>query len=133
MTAIRLSFPVLYQELGMRKILASDGTSVLKVGYIAPVADPVPGGPRFAATLYATPGAPGHLPHGESSGGTAESLDKLADLLRQRLAERGTWWETAEHPFDAGEGSRELSGPGRDLLREAIAEQDADEIARDAS
>lgn len=30
-----------------------------------------------------------------------------------------------EHPFDAGEGSRELSGPGRELLRQAIADEDA--------
>jgi hypothetical protein len=96
-TAFRLSFPVLYQELGMRKILASDGAAVLKVGYIAPVANPVPGGPRFAAVLYATSGAPGRLPRGEVGGGTGVSLDGLAEHLRQRLAGRGPWWEAA--PF----------------------------------
>jgi hypothetical protein len=31
----------------------------------------------------------------------------------------------AERPFDAGEGSRELSGPGRELLATAIADEDA--------
>jgi hypothetical protein len=31
----------------------------------------------------------------------------------------------AEHPFDAGEGSRELSGPGRGLLTAAVAKDDA--------
>jgi hypothetical protein len=48
---------------------------------------------------------------------------KLAALGEQvaRLSQPAA----VEHPFDAGEGSRELSGPGRDLLSAAIAEEDA--------
>lgn len=42
----------------------------------------------------------------------------------------GTPLLVTDHPFDAGEGSRELSGPGRELLREAIAEQDAADEGR---
>lgn len=105
-SALRLSFPVLYQELGMRTILATDGVWVAKVGYIAPVADPVPDGPRFSAVLYTVPGAPGHLPHGEVAGGTGRSLDELAGLLRQRLDERGPWWKAAERTCEM-DGTRE--------------------------
>lgn len=105
-TTIRLSFPVLYQELGMRTILATDGTCVLKAGYIAPVADPVTDGPRFTAVLFTVPGGRGRLPRGEVGGGNGKSLDELAEHLRQRLAERGPWWKAAERTCEM-DGTRE--------------------------